>query len=107
MTRRTSISWTLPSRFGGVVAKQVLAVELVGDAGERGGEVLAEADLGVAAAGLLGDARQAGIGEVGDQHRAERARADAWRLHRTVAAAAHADGVDHDASARARSMISA
>ena len=88
------MSCTLPSRFGGAIAEEVLAVELVGDPGKGVREILAEANLQVAAAGILRDAGQAGIRQIGGQHRLEAAGTDS-RLHRPLAAAAHADGVDH------------
>ena len=88
------MSCALPSRLGRSKADRVLAVQLVGDSSESGAEVLPEANLRVAAAGLLRDAREAGVRQVGRQHRLEAAWTDA-RLHRPRAPAAHADGVDH------------
>ena len=75
-------------------ANQVLTVQLVGDASECGAEILSEPNLRVAAAGLLRDAREAGVGEVGRQHRLKVTRTGS-RPHRPRATAAHADAVDH------------
>ena len=48
-------------------------MQLVGDLRKRGAEILPEANLRVAAAGLLRDARETGVGQVGRQHRLEAA----------------------------------
>jgi len=75
-------------------AEQILTVQLVGDRPECRPEILPVADLGVAAAGLLRDDRQAGIGQIRGDHRLQPA-APQTRVHRLAASTAHADGVDH------------
>src|SRR3954464_5738424 len=76
------------------ISQQVLAVQLVDDMREGGQQVLAVADLDVAAAGLLRDAGQPGIGQVRHQRRLQSAGSCA-RRHRSPLAAVHADAVDH------------
>ena len=58
--------------------EQILRVELVGDAGERGGEILAHSNLGVATACLLGHPCKAGIRQICQHHRFQTAASDAW-----------------------------
>ena len=81
--------------FGWREREQILRVQLVGDALERGAEILSEPDLEIAAAGLFGDARETRVGQVGDEHGLQPARPQAPRGWGPVAAAAQADGVDH------------
>src|SRR5262249_48472873 len=57
--------------FGRRVAEEILTVELVRHLGEGRAEILAEANLRVAAAGLLGDACETGVGQVFEQRRLE------------------------------------
>ena len=62
---RTSMSCTLPSRLGGAKPSRYWLCSSSATLGERGAEILPEANLDVAAAGLLRDAREAGIRQVG------------------------------------------
>ena len=71
-------------------------MQLVGDPREGGAEVLPIANLRVAAARLLRDAREAGVGQVAQHRGPEPVRPDP-RLRLPLAPAPHADGVDHHA----------
>jgi hypothetical protein len=80
--------------LGWCEAEQILRVQLVGHCGERGAEILAEPDLGVAAAGFVGDSREAWIRHVGQHHRLQRS--GAYAAHRPLlTAASHTDAVNH------------
>src|SRR5678815_3656982 len=76
------------------VAKQVLAVQLVGHPGERLSEVFAVADLGISTAGFLGHACQPRVRQVLGERGLQTVHANT-RIQRTLTAALHADTVDH------------
>ena len=57
-------------------------MQLVGHARERGREILAGTNLGVAAAGFFRDAGKTRIGKIGCQHRLQPTRPDPGRVGR-------------------------
>ena len=80
--------------FGWGETEKILTVQLVGDLA-KAAEVLAEANLCVAAARVLRDQCESGVRKIGRQCRLEPARTNP-RLHRPRTPTPHADGVDHD-----------
>src|SRR5262249_34533704 len=80
--------------FGRRVAEEILTVELAPPRGEARAETRAEANLRVAAAGLLGDACEPRVGQVFEQRRLESTGTDSGTRW-VCAPAAQADGVHH------------
>jgi len=73
-------------------------VELVGNAGEGGAKILAAANLRVAAATLFGDAREAAVRQIRQQHRLQTRASDPGRRS-LRGPAAETDRVDHSRNA--------